>query len=418
MGNSILFGLMAAGLGGAAIAGICIAVVAVVAAAAVAVVVVIRNRKKRAAQEGKPAAPKSEPRPASVKESAPAKDPAPSPAPAKGSAPEAAPKEAAKAPAPEAATPAPAEALSLAPEVQDGSEDGDEVVRVWSEASHSFILMRYVRSFTARVIQADDATKGYYAELKAELLSYGAKSRTSWKHETFRRGRPLLVKMRMRGKTLCLYFALDPKEYAETRYKIEDASDIASFADVPMLYRISNDRRCKYAKELIADVMAKHGFEKGETPSVPVPPYETTEALIQRGLIREVEGGVAPEAPAKPVPAIETRHSVKAAEVDTILADEVAAGMVEESGRFSDRTKTGIINIDTLEQYFEDGETVTLDEIKKRVSGYNKVTYIKVLARGTLDKKLTVEADDYSIEAVKMILLTGGKVLRTRAKND
>ncbi len=113
---------------------------------------------------------------------------------------------------------------------------------------------------------------------------------------------------------------------------------------------------------------------------------------------------------------IETRQRVKAAEVDTILEDEIAATMVEESTRIADRTKTGIINVDILEQYFNDGETVTLDEIKKRIQGYKKVTYIKVLARGTLDKKLTVEADDYSIEAVKMILLTGGKVIRTRSK--
>ena len=111
---------------------------------------------------------------------------------------------------------------------------------------------------------------------------------------------------------------------------------------------------------------------------------------------------------------IETRQSVKAAEVDKILEDEIAATMVEESVRYADRTKTGIINVDTLEEYFKDGETVNLEEIKKRIQGYKKVTYIKVLARGTLDKKLTVEADDYSIEAVKMILLTGGKVIRTR----
>ena len=128
-----------------------------------------------------------------------------------------------------------------------------------------------------------------------------------------------------------------------------------------------------------------------------------------------------PEPPAEePVhvepPHIETMQSVRAAEVDNILEDEIAQTLVEESVRVADRTKTGIINVDTLEKYFEDGETVTLEEIKKRLPGYNKVTYLKVLARGTLDKKLTVEADDYSIEAVKMILLTGGKVLRTRAR--
>lgn len=404
MGNSYLFGLMGVGIDVSILVIICI--VAAVAAAAViaSVISVIRCRRERrkgpsadVTENGPETAPAEEPvAEEPVAEEIVAEEPVAEPAPAEE----------------------PAEEPVPAGQAVGADEDEDEVVRVWSEATQSFILMRYVRSFTARVIQADDVTKGYYTELKAELLSYGMKSRTSWKHETFRRGRPLLVKMRMRGKTLCLYFALDPKEYAETKYKVEDVSDISSFADVPMLYRISNDRRCKYAKELIADVMAKHGFEKGEVPEVPTPPYETTEALLGRDLIREVEGGAAPAPAEKPAPVIETRQSVKAAEVDAILADEIAADMVEEAERFSDRTKTGIINIDTLEEYFEDGETVTLDEIQKRVPGYRKVTYIKVLARGTLDKKLTVEADDYSIEAVKMILLTGGKVLRTRVRND
>lgn len=106
------------------------------------------------------------------------------------------------------------------------------------------------------------------------------------------------------------------------------------------------------------------------------------------------------------------RTSVRAQDVDNILTDEVAAALVENVDSFSDKTKTGIINIDILSQCFVDGETVTLDEIKKRINGYSKTTYIKVLARGTLDKRLIVEADDFSIQAVKMIVLLGGKAIK------
>ena len=52
---------------------------------------------------------------------------------------------------------------------------------------------------------------------------------------------------------------------------------------------------------------------------------------------------------------------------------------------------------------------------KKRIpSTGKKVTYVKVLARGTLDKALIVEADDFSPAAIKMIVLTGGEVIRTK----
>ena len=40
--------------------------------------------------------------------------------------------------------------------------------------------------------------------------------------------------------------------------------------------------------------------------------------------------------------------------------------------------------------------------------------YLKVLARGVIDKPLTVYADDFSLQAVKMIALTGGEAVRAR----
>ncbi|MDE5654929.1 MAG: uL15 family ribosomal protein, partial [Clostridia bacterium] len=86
--------------------------------------------------------------------------------------------------------------------------------------------------------------------------------------------------------------------------------------------------------------------------------------------------------------------------------------LIEKGEGITDKTKTGIINIDTLSQYFADGETVTLEEIKKRINGFGNTTYIKVLARGTLDKRLIVEADDFSLQAVKMIVLIGGKAIK------
>lgn len=111
----------------------------------------------------------------------------------------------------------------------------------------------------------------------------------------------------------------------------------------------------------------------------------------------------------------EIRSSVTAQEVDSLISDEVAAMLIESSDKTSDKTKMSIVNIDTLSQHFESGETVTLDEIKKRIKGFNKqTTYLKVLARGTLDKALTVEADSFSPQAVKMIVLTGGTAVEKR----
>ena len=119
-----------------------------------------------------------------------------------------------------------------------------------------------------------------------------------------------------------------------------------------------------------------------------------------------------PKPTKKPVP---VRQEVKVHEVRALMHDEEAALLIEESERKSDRTKSGIVNIDTLSEYFTEGEKVTLEEMKSRIPVISKkTTYIKVLARGKLDKALEVEADEFSLDAVKMIALMGGKAIRTR----
>ncbi len=140
-------------------------------------------------------------------------------------------------------------------------------------------------------------------------------------------------------------------------------------------------------------------------------PCEETDALVERKLIKVLADNNS-QSGTKFKPR-EIRESVTAQEVDKIMTDEVAASLVEKSESITDKSKQGIINIDTLSQVFESGEVVTLGGIKDRVKGFNKkITYVKVLARGTLNKPLIIEADSFSLQAVKMIVLTGGKAIK------
>ena len=60
----------------------------------------------------------------------------------------------------------------------------------------------------------------------------------------------------------------------------------------------------------------------------------------------------------------------------------------------------------------EDGDVVTLEALKEKGIVPKKETAVKILARGTLDKALTVEADAYSLDAIKMIVLVGGTAIK------
>ncbi len=300
----------------------------------------------------------------------------------------------------------------------DDEEDAPEIAPQRQVARNAsghvrYIIIKYNKSFTAKLIQAPDLSKDYYSVLKNELLSYkGVKSRVSWKYETFYAGRQTFARLSVRGKKLCLFLALDPKNYVDTKYIIDDKSEVLAYEKTPLLYRIKNDRRLKYSKELIATVM--EGREKTQdfvavNYSAQLP-YEEIEPLIERKLVK-----VLTEEDAQSGDVFKPRDYVQAAEVNELLQDDIAQALIEVSDEASDRTKCEIINIDILSRYFENDEKVTLEEIKKRVPKFPKnATYVKVLARGALDKRLTVVADAYSIEAAKMILLTGGNPVKKR----
>lgn len=274
-----------------------------------------------------------------------------------------------------------------------------------------YIIIKYNKSHTAKLIQSSDICKNYYSVLKNELLSYsGIKCRVSWKYETFYCGRQTYARLSMRGKKLCIFLALNPADYVDTKYIIDDKSEVLAYEKTPLLYRIKNDRRLKYAKELIATVMdgRRKSEDFNEVNYVPQLPYEEIEPLIERKLVK-----VLTEEDAQSGDVFKPRDFVQAEEVNELLHDDIAQALIEVSDEVSDRTKCEIINIDILSRYFENDEKVTLEEIKKRVPKFPKnATYVKVLARGLLDKRLTVVADAYSIDAAKMILLTGGNPVK------
>ncbi len=167
--------------------------------------------------------------------------------------------------------------------------------------------VRYDKSFTAKLIQARDEVKSWYAMLKNELLSYKkVKARMSWKRESFRLGRNVVARFAFRGGTLCIYLPLDPASYEGSKYKVEDAAQYPSYTDTPCMYRLKGERRARYAMELIAALMGEWGSERVERAAEEYYlPYEDTEALIGKGLIKREKtgsaGDIVPLAPAEEV---------------------------------------------------------------------------------------------------------------------
>ncbi len=295
-----------------------------------------------------------------------------------------------------------------------------------------YVRTLYNRSFEAKLIQSDDTVKEFYSVLKNELLAYDAVARISWKHEAFRFGRSNRAKFVIRGKTLCLCLALDPAAYSESKYLVDDMSRFVSFAKTPLLYRIKNKRRCRYAAELIAELFGSENRTEREEENFADIPYRDTPTLVEEGLIKVVRTErvriVENQIPVSEVDVedeedmgfedeVDEMDEVEASEVGGLMADDFAKCLISEGSAVSDKTRQCIVNVDILGKYFEEGETVNLAALKERVPFIDKkATYVKVLARGVLGKALVVVADDFSLEAVKMIALTGGRPVRNRRK--
>ena len=104
-------------------------------------------------------------------------------------------------------------------------------------------------------------------------------------------------------------------------------------------------------------------------------------------------------------------ESITVKEADEMMSDEVAEEVIEiKKSKVKHMGKKEVINLDMLSKHFDDGDVVDLESLKEKKLISAKTDYIKVLARGVLDKKLIVKADDFSLQAVKMIVLMGGTV--------
>ena len=117
------------------------------------------------------------------------------------------------------------------------------------------------------------------------------------------------------------------------------------------------------------------------------------------------------EAPPEVMP--ELVEHIDAEKADTMISDSLAMKTVNyENG--AGHGQQGIVNIGVLDANFNANDVITLAVLKERGLISKKAGRMKVLADGMLNKPLTIKSESYSIQAIKMIELTGGTVIILR----
>jgi len=237
----------------------------------------------------------------------------------------------------------------------DAIAEADKYAIMLEEESRGEVRLvtRYRRSFQSRLSQSQGNVQEYYNIIKNLLLSYkGVKNRISWNYEAFNRGRIHVAKVNAKTKTLYLYLALNPEELADTKYGVIDMSSKKKYATVPVLMKIKGDRKFKYALELIAKLCGEDlALPQREIEELDYKlPYQTTEDLVQAGLVKKLVASIpivyseAPvlEEPAEPVtPATEDQEVTFVAPTDDAAVAAAAEEIASEETTVETATDAG-----------------------------------------------------------------------------
>ena len=124
---------------------------------------------------------------------------------------------------------------------------------------------------------------------------------------------------------------------------------------------------------------------------------------------------VVEETPEVIVPVVEEVEDVDVAGADALMTDEAAMATVVYKEGGSTEGYKATVNLGAINDAFADGDKVNLETLKAKGLAPAKATRVKILASGHLNKHgLEVEANSFSVQAIKMITLTGGTAVQKK----
>ena len=152
------------------------------------------------------------------------------------------------------------------------------------------LTIRYKRSFTAKIIESDEDIKQYYSTLKNALLDYPRmSSQINWSNDRFAYNNETIAKIGVRGKTLCVYLALNPEEFPESVYHQKFAGDTKMYERTPLMMKVKSNVALKRSLRLIELLAERLGVVREEREPVDYTQdfaYRSEEELLREGLIK------------------------------------------------------------------------------------------------------------------------------------
>ena len=197
---------------------------------------------------------------------------------------------------------------------------------------------------------ASNDLKTFYSEIKNEFYSYGMKSRISKAKENFTKGREIVARFVINGKTLKLYIALDPATLDQKYFHHKDMSEKKAVAEIPTMLQIRSKQSVSRAKELIAMLAEK--IELAKKPRYKEKDFSEDLSSSELTLTQRKGYGYL------------IKDEIKLEDVEQMPDEfaEVLADVSTDESKSMRFIKT-TVTLEEIAEHFEDGDIVTIDKI-------------------------------------------------------
>lgn len=252
-------------------------------------------------------------------------------------------------------------------------------------------------NFELKLKLSDDKIKSYYSAVRNRFRIYGARAYTKGKRENYQNGAELFGRFVFKNKSLllCLPLPIDDPRFPVDKFPRTDLSGIPAFRELPFGFKVGSKKSVPLALKLV-DAVA----EDKRAAKKNIAPVDYVAAFADDATFTERLG---------------YGHLVsqKATVADARAIDDRWADIVVENKQGAKGSSPYVVTVGELSRLFSSGDRVTIDALHRKGIALD-CDRLKIIEDKLLTKKLFAEAESFSADAVKMLVLAGGGAVRLK----
>ena len=250
-----------------------------------------------------------------------------------------------------------------------------------------------------RLKMALDRVKKYYSDFRNYLTRYNLTFRSNKSGDVYLLKNKVILRVTVYSRALKVYLGLKPKE-VDPKYHTVNMSDKKKYDTIPVMLRVSSDRSYKYLLELVDMLAERH-------------------KLTESNRITDIDYTVDLQSDSQELLKLLGYEDLLVKRSNTLMGDVLPNSvgrntqiLITNPNKVSGHKEVYEITVGEISAAFGTKYEVTLPLLKQVGLAPESANYLRVIARGECKTRVSVRANDYDILAVKMIVITGGNVVK------